>query len=45
MPASAIIGVANRAAMYVHAPRGRAARNIDDATEKFVDETRVGATS
>jgi hypothetical protein len=30
--------------MYVHAPRGRAARSIDDATEKFVDETRVGAT-
>jgi hypothetical protein len=36
--------VARQAAMYVHAPRGRAARSIDDATEKFVDETRVGAT-
>ena len=32
------------AAMYMHAPRGRAARSIDDATEKFVDETRIGAT-
>jgi hopanoid C-3 methylase len=28
--------------LYIHAPRGRAARHIDDATEKFVDETRVG---
>jgi hopanoid C-3 methylase HpnR len=36
--------MAKQAGLYVHAPRGRAARNIDDATEKFVDETRVGAT-
>ncbi len=34
--------VAKQAGLYVHAPRGRAARNIDDATEKFVDDTRVG---
>jgi hopanoid C-3 methylase len=30
--------------LYVHAPRGRAGRAIDAATERFVDETRVGAT-
>jgi hopanoid C-3 methylase HpnR len=35
---------AKQAELYVHAPRGRTARHIDDATEKFVDETRVGAT-
>ncbi|HEV2187286.1 MAG TPA: hopanoid C-3 methylase HpnR, partial [Stellaceae bacterium] len=31
-------------ALYVHAPRGRAGRAIDAATERFVDETRMGAT-
>jgi len=31
-----------RPALYIHAPRGRAARAIDDSTERFVDETRVG---
>ena len=30
--------------LYVHAPRGRAGRAIDSATERFVDETRMGAT-
>jgi hypothetical protein len=30
--------------LYVHAARGRAGRAIDAATERFVDETRVGAT-
>ena len=30
--------------LYVHAPRGRAGRAIDAATEQFVDETRMGAT-
>ncbi|MCC6889632.1 MAG: hopanoid C-3 methylase HpnR [Hyphomicrobiales bacterium] len=30
------------AGLYVHAPRGRTARQIDDATEQFVNETRVG---
>jgi hopanoid C-3 methylase HpnR len=28
--------------MYIHAPRGRAGRNIDDSTERFVDATRMG---
>ncbi|MFZ2004590.1 MAG: hopanoid C-3 methylase HpnR [Stellaceae bacterium] len=30
--------------LYVHSPRGRAGRAIDAATERFVDETRMGAT-
>jgi hopanoid C-3 methylase HpnR len=30
--------------LYVHGPRGRIGRNIDAATERFVDETRMGAT-
>jgi hypothetical protein len=35
--------VAKSAALYVHAPRGRASRQIDDTTERFVDATRMGA--
>jgi hypothetical protein len=35
---------AKQADLYVHVPRGRVARSIDDATEKFVDDTRMGAT-
>ena len=30
--------------LYVHGPGGRRARAIDDATENFVDETRMGAS-
>jgi hypothetical protein len=30
--------------MYIHAPRGRAGRHIDDPTERFVDATRMGGT-
>ncbi len=30
--------------LYVHASRGRRGRAIDDATERFVDESRMGAT-
>jgi hopanoid C-3 methylase len=33
-----------RGALYVHIPRGRKGRAIDAATERFVDETRMGAT-
>jgi hopanoid C-3 methylase HpnR len=33
-----------RGALYVHQAAGRRARDIDAATERFVDETRVGAT-
>lgn len=28
--------------IYIHGPTGRKGRKIDDATEKFVDETRMG---
>jgi hypothetical protein len=28
----------------VHPPKGRAGRAISEATERFVDETRMGAT-
>jgi hopanoid C-3 methylase len=34
-----------RSAIYIHAPRGRSARSIDDSTERFVDETRVATSS
>jgi hopanoid C-3 methylase HpnR len=30
--------------LYIHAPRGRASRHIDDSTERFVDATRMGTT-
>jgi hopanoid C-3 methylase HpnR len=30
------------ASLYIHAPRGRRGRAIDAATERFVEETRVG---
>ena len=36
--------VARGRSLYIHAPRGRAGRAIDAATERFVDETRMGAT-
>jgi hopanoid C-3 methylase len=31
------------ASLYVHAPRGRKSRAIDATTERFVEETRMGA--
>jgi hypothetical protein len=30
-------------ALYIHPPRGRKGRAIDSATERFVEETRMGA--
>jgi hypothetical protein len=30
--------------LYIHANRGRAGRSIDDATERFVDATRIEAS-
>ncbi|MCW5752267.1 MAG: hopanoid C-3 methylase HpnR [Alphaproteobacteria bacterium] len=30
--------------LYVHAPRGRAARSIDENTEQFVEATRMGSS-
>jgi hypothetical protein len=35
--------VTDRRALYVHQPAGRRGRAIDDATERFVEETRAGA--
>jgi hopanoid C-3 methylase len=36
-------GPGRRAAqLYIHTPRGRAGRNIDDSTERFVDKTPIG---
>jgi len=35
--------VAKTASLYVHAPRGRANRQVDQATERFVDATRMDA--
>jgi hypothetical protein len=29
--------------LYIHGPVGRKGRKIDDATEHFVDQTRMGA--
>jgi len=34
-----------RTSLYVHAPQGRKGRSIDVATERFLDETRMSATS
>jgi hopanoid C-3 methylase HpnR len=42
-PAKAVTPATGRA-LYVHPPKGRAGRAIDAATERFVDETRTGAT-
>jgi hopanoid C-3 methylase HpnR len=43
-PTAAAVARADKARkLYVHAPRGRAGRHVDDATERFVEETRMGA--
>jgi hypothetical protein len=44
LPARGGAAVASAAAaLYIHPPRGRKGRAIDAATERFVDETRIGA--
>jgi hypothetical protein len=35
--------VAKTGGLYIHAPRGRGDRHMDDSTERFVDATRMGA--
>jgi hopanoid C-3 methylase len=35
--------VAKATELYIHSHRGRKGRHIDDSTERFVDETRMGA--
>jgi hopanoid C-3 methylase len=42
-PAAGKEPIAKSAALYIHAPRGRAGRQIDESTERFVDATRMGA--
>lgn len=36
--------LAKAAQLYIHPPRGRTSRHIDDTTERFVDSTRMGVT-
>ena len=43
-PGTSATQPASGRALYIHAPRGRTGRAIDAATERFVDETRMGAT-
>ena len=43
-PSASRSAAAQGRTLYIHAPRGRAGRAIDSATERFVDETRMGAT-
>ena len=33
------------AQLYIHAPRGRAGRSIDESTESFFEATRMGGSS
>jgi hopanoid C-3 methylase HpnR len=42
LPPHSTAGPAVGRALYVHAPRGRAGRAIDAATEQFVEQTRMG---
>jgi hopanoid C-3 methylase len=44
LPRPAAVGQTPGRALYIHPPRGRKGRAIDSATERFVDETRMGAT-
>ena len=44
LPQAAAEAVArNRAALYIHPPRGRKGRSLDAATESFVEATRMGS--
>jgi hypothetical protein len=43
LDANAPTGYAS-ARLYIHPPRGRTSRHIDDSTEGFVDKTRMGVT-
>jgi len=44
MPRPAAAGQSPGRALYIHPPRGRKGRAIDSATERFVEETRMGIT-
>ena len=43
LPPAHVDKVADRSSLYLHAAGGRAARQIDDATEHFVETTRMDA--
>lgn len=36
------VGHVDRNDLYIHKGHGRSGRALDDATERFVDETRMG---
>ncbi len=44
LPRPAAAGQSPGRALYIHPPRGRKGRAIDGATERFVEETRMGIT-
>jgi hopanoid C-3 methylase len=44
-PPAASDGKIDTKALYVHAPGGRRSRTVDAATERFVDETRMGSAA
>ena len=44
LPRPAVTGRSPGSALYIHRPRGRKGRAIDSATERFVEETRMGIT-
>lgn len=39
------VSVADKRSLYIHKPVGRRSRTLDEATEQFVDATRVGTGS
>jgi hopanoid C-3 methylase HpnR len=44
-PPQGVAGQIDPKSLYIHPPAGRRGRHIDDDTERFVDETRMGAIS
>jgi len=43
LPPAQAEGPLDKRALYIHRPAGRRGRAIDEATERFVDETRMGS--
>jgi hopanoid C-3 methylase len=44
IPLPAMAAAPGRSQLYIHTPRGRRSRQIDAATERFVEQTRAGST-
>jgi hopanoid C-3 methylase HpnR len=44
-PPPARVRTAKQAGLYIHAPKGRAGRHLDDRTERFVDATRMNGSA